>query len=427
MARLPQHLTPSTRIYWLLQKMPALPVLNLDEPEVGVGPRALGDVFVHVGLALAQRPGRKIEPDALALAIPRWRIEPGAAVERRHLHQHRAGVLVALAPYGGEGAGDRGAADQGAGPDFSLQFEHAGPEAFMRSPERNPLSLTLSGSMRLLFLATAISAALAGVASATEGPDAREAYVERRGLIETDARCHLFPADLRAALNVGAMQARGSLLRAGWTSAQLHTLEQTVAQAAAQRACNDARTLQSADNARRAFAPWLAAGYMEFPGWERAWLARRGTSDGWRLSQAIEAPRAAVFGVRQQGAAQRLALVITLERNETAPISAQLILRDASRTALREISLTQRVAYGIQAGAPSPSGAMTIPSARAIERVSGGRSQAVFTFPDNAFATLLQLDPRESIELRVQSGRAVQSMYVEVGDIAAARAFLTIR
>ena len=70
---------------------------------------------------------------------------------------------------------------------------------------------------------------------------------------------------------------------------------------------------------------------------------------------------------------------------------------------------------------------MTIPSTRSVERISGGRSQAVFTFPDTAFATLLQLDPRESVELRVQSGRGVQSLYVEVGDIAAARAFLTIR
>jgi hypothetical protein len=166
---------------------------------------------------------------------------------------------------------------------------------------------------------------------------------------------------------------------------------------------------------------------MEFPGWQRAWLARRGASDGWRLSQAIDAPRAAVFGVRQQGAAQRLTLVITLDRGETAPVSAQLVQRDVNRAAMREIALPQRVAYGIQAGAPSPSAAMTIPSTRTIERLSGGRSQAVFTFPDNAFATLLQLDPREAVELRARTGRGVQSMYVEVGDIAAARAFVALR
>jgi hypothetical protein len=281
--------------------------------------------------------------------------------------------------------------------------------------------------MRLLFLAAALSASLNAAAHATEGPDARQAYVERRGLIETDTRCNLLGADIRAALNVGAMQARGSLLRAGWTSTQVRGLEQSVVQAAAQRPCNDARTVQAAADARRAFTPWLSAGYMEFPGWQRAWLARRGASDGWRLSQAIDAPRAAVFGVRQQGAAQRLTLVITLASNEAPPAATQMVLRDVSRAQLREIALPQRVAYGIQAGAPSPTAAMTIPSARTIERLSAGRAQAVFTFPDNAFATLLRLDPREAVELRVQTGRSVQSLYVEVGDIAAARAFVTLR
>lgn len=281
--------------------------------------------------------------------------------------------------------------------------------------------------MRLLFLAAALSVSLSAAAHATERPDARQAYVERRGLIETDTRCNLLGADIRAALNVGAMQARGSLLRAGWTSEQVRALEQSVVQAAGQRACNDTRTVQAAVDARRAFSPWLAAGYMEFPGWQRAWLARRGTSEGWRLSQAIDAPRAAVFGVRQQGAAQRLTLIITLASNEAPPAATQMVLRDVSRAQLREVALPQRVAYGIQAGAPSPSAAMTIPSARTIERLSGGRTQAVFTFPDNAFATLLQLDPREAIELRVQNGRSVQNLYVEVGDIAAARAFVTLR
>ncbi len=279
--------------------------------------------------------------------------------------------------------------------------------------------------MRLLFLC--FTFAICAGAAAAQTPDAREAYVERRGLIESDGRCNLLPAGLRTALDVGALQARGALLRAGWTSAQVRALEGSIAQAAGQRACNDARTRQAVDEARRAFAPWLSAGYMEFPGWQRAWLARRGSSDGWRLSQAIDAPRAGVLGVRQRGASQRLVLAITLARNEAAPRSAQLVLRDASRSTPPEIGLAQRVAYGVEAGAPTPNAAMTIPSARSIEPVSGGRSQAVFTFPDDAFTRLLQLDPRESVELRLQSGRSVQSLYAEVGDIAAARAFLTIR
>jgi len=64
--------------------------------------------------------------------------------------------------------------------------------------------------------------------------------------------------------------------------------------------------------------------------------------------------------------------------------------------------------------------------ARRSERIIG-RSQTAFTFPDSAFAALLQLDPRETIVLRVRSGRETHTLHVEVGDIAAARTFLTLR
>ncbi|MGD9982167.1 MAG: hypothetical protein AB7T58_16380, partial [Hyphomonadaceae bacterium] len=67
-----------------------------------------------------------------------------------------------------------------------------------------------------------------------------------------------------------------------------------------------------------------------------------------------------------------------------------------------------------------------LPSARTLERIDG-RQHAVFTFPDTAFRDLVALDPRETVEIRLTTGRSVQRLLIEVGDIAAARAFLTIR
>ncbi len=281
--------------------------------------------------------------------------------------------------------------------------------------------------MRLLFLAATFAAALTNSVSASEPPGAREAYVERRGLIEADARCGLFTADIRSALNAGAAQARGALLRAGWNSAQVRELEQTVASVARARACNDPRTAEAAANARNAFSYWVNAGSMEFPGWERTWLARRSpTPDGWRLSQTVDGPLATTFGIRDHAGDQSLALAIVVGRGSTAPASAQLVMR-AAQARVREIPLTQRIAYGIQAGTPAPGDAMTMPSTRSIERLSGGRSLVVFNFPDSAFRDLLRLDPRESVEIRVSDGRRTQSIYIEVGDVAAARTFLTLR
>jgi hypothetical protein len=212
-------------------------------------------------------------------------------------------------------------------------------------------------------------------------------------------------------------------LRAGWTNAGVQGLEHAVATAAQARPCNDQRTLSSAADARAAFSSWANSGSMRFQGWERAWVARRARGDGWRLSQSIDA--AGVFGVRERAGAQRLQFVAAARAN-AAPTSVRLIMRDPMRAAAADIALPQRVAQGLAAGAPAPGAAQSIVATRATES-AGGQSQIVFTFPDAAFRDLLALDPRESVELRLENGRAAQSLYVEVGDVAAARAFLTIR
>jgi len=277
-------------------------------------------------------------------------------------------------------------------------------------------------------LAFAIALSLASAAAATEAPNARAAYVERRGLIEADAQCRLFTPDIRAALMAGAAQARGALLRAGWSNAQMRQLEAAAVTAARARACNDARTAQAAADARAAFAEWVYAGAMEFPGWERLWLARRSAGvDGWRLSQAIDAPVAAVFGVHENDGVQHLVLAVSVARNQAAPRAARLIVRDPARAGPVEVTLPQRMSYGLAAGAPPVAGAMSIPSARRVDALDGGRTQAVFTFPDSAFQSLLALDPRESVAIELEIGRATERLYVEIGDVGAARAFLTIR
>jgi hypothetical protein len=280
--------------------------------------------------------------------------------------------------------------------------------------------------MRALLLATVLTATLTAAASAQTGPNAREAFVERRGLIEIDTQCRVLEHSIRDALQVGLAQARGSLLREGWSNAQVRNLEQSVVSAAQSRQCNDARSRQAIANANRSFASWANAATMEFPGWERDWIARR-SNEGWRLSQVIDAPLTATFGIRQQATTQRLTLTVPLARGAIAPTSARLILRDQSRARSVEISLPQRVAYGLAAGEPPAIAQRRVPSTRAIERLDAGRSQVAFTFPDDAFRDLLALDPRETVAIEIQNGRATQRLLVEVGDIAAARAFLTLR
>ncbi|MBL8545616.1 MAG: hypothetical protein JNL81_04085 [Hyphomonadaceae bacterium] len=278
--------------------------------------------------------------------------------------------------------------------------------------------------MRFILLALVLGTA--GAASATE-PNARTAFVERRGLLEADAQCRLFEPSIRSALSVGLAQARGALLRSGWTSANLRELETAAVNAARARTCADERTATAAANARRSFAAWANTGTMLFPGWDRSWRARRVVDQsGWRLSQGIEAPIPALFGVRQVRDVQRLTLALPLARGATAPASVQLIIRDRDRGPMREVALPQRISQGLEAGLPSPMASVSIPSVRTIETHNGERT-AIYTFPDTAFRDLVALDPRETVELRLETGRATQRLLVEVGDVAAARAFLTLQ
>lgn len=282
--------------------------------------------------------------------------------------------------------------------------------------------------MRLFVLFAFLAAAWPLAASAAEPANARAAYVERRGLVESDAQCRLFAPEMRSALQAGVAQARGALLRAGWSSAQVRELDQIVVAAARSRACGDQRTAASAANASAAFASWINASAMDFPGWERTWTARRlAASDGWRLRQPIAAPVAASFGVRERNGAQELALLVPLGRRQAQPTSARALMRDAARGGGAEVSLPQRMAFGLQAGLPAPNLARSFQSSRFITRLDGGKAEALFVFPDDAFRNLVALDPRETVEIRLSYGSVEQVLLVEVGDVGAARSFLTIR
>lgn len=276
--------------------------------------------------------------------------------------------------------------------------------------------------MRFIFF-TAIAAFALASPAAADPPSAQAALVERLGLLHLDQRCRLLTPGMRAAVEAGASQARGALLRSGWTNARLEELDHAVTAAARNRACADPRTQASVEEARASYDAWARTNVMEFPGWSRTWVARRTTGpNGWRLSQAIDSNLS--FGVRESGGAQALSLAL----NQTSTASARLILRDQRRTDASALNLSRRVAYGLEAGAPGAGvPTRTYQAAARTERRPGGTTQTVFSFPDAAFQAMLALDPRETVVIEVLGARATQRLLVEVGDLAAARAFLSLR
>lgn len=280
--------------------------------------------------------------------------------------------------------------------------------------------------MRALTLAAALCIAATTAASAQNTtPNAQALFVERRALMDADERCHLFTPNVRHALEAGAAQASGVLLRSGWTSTRLSELEQAAVTAARGRACGDPRTASAAHAAEVGFASWSRTQAMTFPASERTWVARRYPDvNGWRLYQQMAVPTAATFGVREAQDAQQLTL--SLRTDGRTPASAQLVMRDPARGGTNILDLRGRTSTGLAAGLPSANVAQRFfASARRTERGEDA-TRIVFTFPDAAFQRLTQLDPRESVAIDIETAGQTQRYIVEVGDVAAARAFLAI-
>ncbi|MDX2274666.1 MAG: hypothetical protein NW206_04375 [Hyphomonadaceae bacterium] len=283
--------------------------------------------------------------------------------------------------------------------------------------------------MRAQKLALALAAALCvalPMAASAQTSNAQSLYVERRALIELDERCGLFGPNVRHALEAGAAQASGALLRSGWTSARLAELEQASVNAARGRACEDSRTISAVRAAEAGFASWSRTYSMSFAGAERVWLARR-TADiyGWRLYQQIPTPTAATFGVAEHQDEQQL--TFSMPATGPAPASVQLVMRDPARAGTNLLDLRGRTTSGLAAGLASPNASQSFfANSRRTEREANAPARFVFTFPGAAFQRLLQLDPRETIAIDIDVSGRTQRYLIEVGDIAAARAFLAI-
>lgn len=269
------------------------------------------------------------------------------------------------------------------------------------------------------FLIFALAAALTPVLAAAQELDARAQYAERRALIETDSRCALFSADVRSALQVGAAQARGALLRGGWSDERLLDLEGAAVSAARARACDDPRTQEAAARVRDSFRAWTRTPSLTLPGLAREWRAqRRPDAAGWLLVQDIPAPRRAAFGVRPDAAA----LVVPLGWTGRAPASASLVIRDVARAAAPTLAAPARRERGLEAGAPLRAASRRIHARdRQMATVNGMRS-VVFEFPPEILPLLAALDPRESAVIELDG----QRLLIEIGDFAAARAFLAL-
>lgn len=272
--------------------------------------------------------------------------------------------------------------------------------------------------------------ALAGNASAQ---NADLIFGERTAALAMDQNCDLFTDRQRAALEAARLQARGALLRSGITTAQLQNYGDLIAGDAVALDCGADEILAMRARVLTAFEGYLRIPNMAFPGDAFSWTADRQIITDepvWALLEDTGRIRAGISSVEGE-----IRFTIALpERGDY--FSAILVMRNIERAP----DLYDPTMGGLFAGpANAPwarwtppdfarklvwaSDQMDGPAAATLADAPGGH---VFRFPVSVVQQLAALDPREAahIDLMGRNGERIASEYFEIGDFAAAIAFL---
>jgi hypothetical protein len=284
--------------------------------------------------------------------------------------------------------------------------------------------------------------ALVVCAGAAQAAGPADLYYERVLMGAADARCHLFTPEIGSALNAAAAQARGASLRAGFNRGQLDQARDRARAKAASLNCRLPDLATAAARVRAGFQAYARLDRLTYPGDIAGWRAFRvQPSQGisWKVVQDVRfGPDALRFGLAgPRGQAGSLMAVARFADGAT-PYAARLFVRDPRRTsgpylssikggASARLPLSARVA-------PRTAVRSFIAEARSSADpalAEGDRNRVAFRFPWSAVAQLADLDPREAVTVEFVFSAAgrdqVRTAYIEIGDFAAALAFLSVR
>ena len=243
--------------------------------------------------------------------------------------------------------------------------------------------------------------ALAGVLlAAPASADPSGPLYERTLMAEADRRCTLFRPDIRAALVASRLQAHTAAVRARQDAA---AVERRARLRAAAVPCRSPDLQLAAGRVRQAHQGWSRLLWMDFPGAGGGWRADRVASaeTRWRL---VQKGGPSAFGL---AGAQPAAAV---------PYAVAVLPRNA-RPALARLTVGRRTFLAqSQTVAPAP-----------LALAGRGRSWG-FRFPSAAADALAALPATETAQVEILAADGRQSLLaripIEVGDFAAARAFL---
>ena len=281
------------------------------------------------------------------------------------------------------------------------------------------------------------------MAGPAQGAISTGAFYERALMRTAGERCRLFSPDIAAALVASSLQARGAALRAGASTADLADVEQRASLRAYGVDCASPDLATAAMRVRKGFEGYARLSSMRFPGDVAGWQAERvrafvptqtvkvAPGPRWRLAQTAPLPADMVFGIVDGPGP----VAVTSDPLAVRASYARLVMRDPRKAPApyldaRKPGLSGRIAPRAVSTAIFASGKTAAPATLLPggQTGVGQKTGVMFSFPPAAAEALASLDPREAVVVEFvsvgASGEQVGQAWVEVGDFAAARAFL---
>lgn len=284
-----------------------------------------------------------------------------------------------------------------------------------RSASRMPALATLTALA--VTLAAPVDVARAAVT---------DAFYDRVFMLAAHQKCGLFEPQLIAALDAGALQARGAALRAGAPAADLSAAAARAQSKASRTACDDGDLGRVRARVEAGFAGWSRAARMSFPGDRSVWRGDRYESPaiGWRLVQdSVVGGSPVRFGLAGAGPTATTPVAVVSFVGRPRPYAARLVMRDRD----------QAPRVWLTGGGLPPESARRVFFAAAAHAAEptllgeGVRHGETWTFSAEAADAIAQLDPREAfvIEFLFRDDSVAEARF-EAGDFAAGRAFLAM-
>ena len=280
--------------------------------------------------------------------------------------------------------------------------------------------------------------------------EADEAFIERAALRSADAQCNLLDASEKNALALGYWQARGALLRGGYTLSEVDAMQFEAADYAAAKDCDDQAMGAAADRLKNAFLAFSKTPYMELTGLYRQWTATRTLTDVWGVHQIENSTSVRLGLVHLNRALDPLSLadpnlpreipffaaLLPIPQGSPPPATAIIVMRDPEKEP--RPWLGGPFGRGGE-GLSTPPRSLTV-MIHATERIEvdappyddkGATPGILFLFDLETRRRFEALDPREAVRLqfipsdRDREGETI-SVLMEVGDFRAAAAFNAI-